>query len=377
MRVVVIIALMSSLLGAAHVYLHHRLLVSPAWGGGDDRMGAVVLAVLAVMLPAGIVAGRTFHRAVGRPLATLSYVWLGTLLLLFTATVVGEPIRLIARLVAPDSEPHVSRWIAGVTLLWGVGGTLAGSWSALSEVKGERVEVTLPRLPASLSGFRLVQLSDLHIGPLLGRAWLQRIVARVNELEADAVANTGDLVDGSVHRLRHHVAPLAELCASHGVYFVTGNHEYYSGASAWCAHLGELGFRVLRNERVAIDGDDGAGFDLAGVDDWHAFGRDHGRDLAGALDGRDRARAVVLLAHQPCQVLEAAEQGVDLQLSGHTHGGQIFPWRYAVRLQQPYLAGLVRRGDTQLYVSRGTGFWGPPMRVFAAPEITLLELRAE
>jgi predicted MPP superfamily phosphohydrolase len=209
----------------------------------------------------------------------------------------------------------------------------------------------------------------------LGKSWLTRIVEQVNALEPDAVVITGDLVDGSVRRLREHVAPLSELRAKHGVYFVTGNHEYYSGVDAWLTELTRLGVRTLRNERVAI-GDHDASFDLAGVDDWRAFGRGHGRDLARAVAGRDARRELVLLAHQPKQAREAAHHGVGLQLSGHTHGGQIFPWNLFVRLEQPFVAGLARLGDTQIYVSRGTGYWGPPMRVAAPAEITLLTLLA-
>jgi hypothetical protein len=191
------------------------------------------------------------------------------------------------------------------------------------------------------------------------------------------VAITGDLVDGSVDELREQVAPLASLKSRQGVYFVTGNHEYYAGVNEWLAHLPTLGVRVLRNERVAV-GDGTHTFDLAGVDDWSARGMPgHGPDLARAVEGRDAARELVLLAHQPRAIHEAAKHGVGLQLSGHTHGGQIWPWNFAVKLQQPYVAGLARHSkDTQLYVSRGTGYWGPPMRLGAPAEITRIRLRA-
>jgi uncharacterized protein len=223
-----------------------------------------------------------------------------------------------------------------------------------------------------------VQLSDVHIGPTIDGAWLRGIVDRVNALEPDMVAITGDLVDGSVAELAAHVAPLADLRAKHGVYFVTGNHEYYSGVDAWIEELERLGVRVLRNERVEI-GDGDAVFDLAGIDDHRAkdFGRGHGADLEKATAGRDESRELVLLAHQPKQVVEAAKKGVGLQLSGHTHGGQIFPWGIFVWLDQRFVAGLDRLGDTQVYTSRGTGYWGPPMRVGAPAEITELCLYAE
>jgi predicted MPP superfamily phosphohydrolase len=269
----------------------------------------------------------------------------------------------------------LSRAIAGAAGALAVGVGLVGTASALGQVAVRSVRVRLRRFPPALSGFRVVQLSDLHIGPTLGREWLEDIVARVNALEPDLVAITGDLVDGSVDMLRAQTAPLAGLRAKHGVFFVTGNHEYYSGADAWIAELDRLGVKVLRNERISI-GEGEHSFDLAGVDDWSAgrFGAGHGPDLLRALSGRDASRELLLLAHQPKQILDAAAMGVGLQLSGHTHGGQIFPWGLFVRLDQPYLAGLSRHGESQIYVSCGTGYWGPPMRIGAPPEITLLEL---
>jgi hypothetical protein len=230
----------------------------------------------------------------------------------------------------------------------------------------------IDRLAATASGTRIVQLTDVHVGPTIGKGFIEDVVKRANALEPDVIVITGDLVDGSVEELAEHVAPLGTLRARHGVYFVTGNHEYYSGADAWIAHLERLGIRVLRNEHVAIGGE--GGFDLAGIDDLSAHGQGHGADLAKALLGRDAARACVLLAHQPRAIALANELGVDLQLSGHTHGGQMFPWNFAVRLQQPFVAGLHRLGRAQIYVSNGTGYWGPPMRLGAPAEITEIEL---
>jgi predicted MPP superfamily phosphohydrolase len=187
------------------------------------------------------------------------------------------------------------------------------------------------------------------------------------------IAITGDLVDGDVEELREHVAPLAKLRAPLGVYFVTGNHEYYSGVDPWIEELGRLGIRVLRNERVELRRGDDV-IDLAGIDDYSSgrFGNGHGPDLKRALAGRDPSRELVLLAHQPRAIVEAAALGVGLQLSGHTHGGQIFPFTLATALVYPYLHGLypVREGNgSQIFVSRGTGYWGPPMRLGSPPEI--------
>jgi predicted MPP superfamily phosphohydrolase len=239
------------------------------------------------------------------------------------------------------------------------------------------VEIKLPRLPRALSGFTIAQITDVHVGPFVDHRFVGEVVRRVNHLAPDLVAITGDLVDGSLRRFRDGVAPLAELRSPHGTYFVTGNHEYYSGVDGWLDHLRSLGVRVLRNERVTIARNDNA-FDLVGIDDHESRRyRGHGPDLPRALAGRDPSRAVVLMAHQPRQVRIAARHGVDLQISGHTHGGQIWPWHAAVRLQQGgLLAGHYRFGDTQLYVSRGTGYVGPAIRFGAPAEISRIVLRA-
>jgi predicted MPP superfamily phosphohydrolase len=249
----------------------------------------------------------------------------------------------------------------------------------LRSVAVQRVVVSLPKLPPALSGYTIVQLTDVHVGPTIGRAFVEEIVRKANAASPDLIVITGDLVDGSVAQLGALTEPLRGLRAPDGVFFVTGNHEYYSGADEWVAELERLGIRVLRNARVGLRDADGGGLDLAGVDDWTAASilPHHGHDLPKALAGRDEARALVLLAHQPKSVVEAAERGVDLVLSGHTHGGQLFPFNYLVKLQQPFVAGLHRHEGTHIYVSRGTGYWGPPMRLGAPAEITRIELESE
>lgn len=242
----------------------------------------------------------------------------------------------------------------------------------------KEVDIALGKLPASLDGFSIVQITDVHIGNTIGEAFVSTMVERVNQAKPDLIAITGDLVDGRLSALAAAAEPLRDLRAKHGVYFVTGNHEYYSGVDSWLPHLRSLGIRVLRNEREAIDVG-GHGFDIAGVDD-HSSGRwkGHGPDLEGAMRGRDPDREVVLLAHQPRQVHQAKVHDIGLQLSGHTHGGQVWPWHYLVKLQQGGLiGGLSRHGDTQLYISKGTGYWGPPIRFLAKSEITRLRLRSQ
>jgi len=237
------------------------------------------------------------------------------------------------------------------------------------------VPIALARLPAGLAGFTIVQITDVHVGPTVGRGFVADVVRRVNELAPDLVAITGDLVDGPAAIFRRGVEPLADLRSRYGTFYVTGNHEYYSGVHDWLPILRDVGLRVMRNERVAIDRD-GARFDLAGIDDHDSHRwRGHGPDLDRALAGRDPSRPVVLLAHQPRQVHAARRHGVDLQLSGHTHGGQIWPWHHAAKLQQGgLLAGLYTIDETQLYVSRGTGYVGPPVRIRAPAEITRIVL---
>jgi hypothetical protein len=239
------------------------------------------------------------------------------------------------------------------------------------------VEIRLAKLPKALDGFTIVQLSDLHVGLTIDRAFVQRVVDHSNRLSPDLVVLTGDLVDGPVAELADEIAPLGSLRAKHGVFSVTGNHEYYAGADPWIAAITKLNVRYLRNELVTI-GDGAAAFDLAGVDD-HGAHRytGHGEDLAQATAKRDPDRALVLLAHQPRQIRRAHKHGVDLQLSGHTHGGQIWPWHYIVKIQQGgLLAGRYEYGGAQLYVTRGCGYWGPPVRLLAPLEITRVILRS-
>ncbi|MEU0398113.1 metallophosphoesterase [Streptomyces sp. NPDC006208] len=263
----------------------------------------------------------------------------------------------------------VSRIVGGAAAVAAAGTVGLGTYGVLRGPRVKRVTVPLAKLPRAAHGYRIAVVSDIHLGPILGRAHTQRIVDAINAVQPDLVAVVGDLVDGSVEDLGPAAEPLAQLRARHGSYFVTGNHEYFSGADAWVDHVRELGLRPLRNERVEI-----AGFDLAGVDDVAGEREGQGPDFARALGDRDRTRAAVLLAHQPVVIHEAVDHGVDLQLSGHTHGGQLWPGNYLAELANPTVAGLERYGDTQLYVTRGAGAWGPPVRVGAESDITLVQL---
>jgi predicted MPP superfamily phosphohydrolase len=253
--------------------------------------------------------------------------------------------------------------------------TALGYLNARRRARVRTVEVPIEGLPEALRGFSIAQITDIHVGATIKRDYVERIVSAVNELDADMVAVTGDLVDGSVARLSPHTQPLARLSARHGAFFVTGNHEYYSGAHAWIDEMRRLGLSVLLNEHVVLD-HDGAAVVVAGVTDIsaHHFDPSHRSDPAGAVAGAPGDAIKVLLAHQPRTALVAQGAGYHLQLSGHTHGGQFFPWNYVVKLFEPFSTGLYRLGGLRLYVSRGTGYWGPPKRFGAPSEITHLRL---
>ncbi|MEU6989807.1 metallophosphoesterase [Streptomyces sp. NPDC046465] len=269
----------------------------------------------------------------------------------------------------PSRRLFVSRVVGGTAAAVAAGTVGYGTYGVLRGPKVKRVTVPLAKLPRAAHGFRITVVSDIHLGPILGRGFTRRVVDTVNSTQPDLIAVVGDLVDGTVEHLGPAAAPLAGLRARHGAYFVTGNHEYFSGAEQWVDHVRELGLHPLRNARTELPA-----FDLAGVDDVAGESEGKGPDFAKALGDRDRARASVLLAHQPVVIHDAVEHGVDLQLSGHTHGGQLWPGNLVADLANPTLAGLERYGDTQLYVTRGAGAWGPPVRVGAPSDITVVEL---
>ncbi|WP_406104529.1 metallophosphoesterase [Streptomyces sp. NBC_01003] len=272
----------------------------------------------------------------------------------------------------PSRRLFVSRVVGGAAVVAATGIVGTGAYGVLRGPKVKRVTVPLARLPRSAHGFRIAVVSDIHLGPVLGRGFAQKVVDTINSTQPDLIAVVGDLVDGSVEDLAPAVAPLAGLRARHGTYFVTGNHEYFSGAEPWVEHVREIGLRPLENARAEM-----GAFDLAGVNDVTGENYGDGPDYDKALGARDPGRAAVLLAHQPVMIHEAVKHGVDLQLSGHTHGGQLWPGNFIADAANPTLAGLERYGDTQLYVSRGAGAWGPPVRVGAPSDITVVELASK
>lgn len=361
-----------------HSYLAARLL--PALGGfaAAPWLLGTLLLVSAVMMPLGLTARRFKTQPLSDRIAWTGMLFMGLFSSLFVLTLLRDVLLLTGWTVlalAPLalSWDALTQGTAVAVPLLALLITLLGFLNARRTAAVVRVDVPIAGLPAALHGFAIAQISDIHVGPTIKRGYLQAIVNAVNKLEVDMVAVTGDLVDGSVADLAPHVAPLAGLSSTHGTYFVTGNHEYYSGAHAWIAELQRLGVRVLMNEHVVLR----EGVVLAGVADWSAahFDPTHRSDPHAAMAGAPAGAAVkLLLAHQPRSAVEAEKAGFDLQLSGHTHGGQFWPWGFFVRFQQPFTAGLHRLKNLWIYTSRGTGYWGPPKRFGAPSEITRLRL---
>ncbi|WP_328763418.1 MULTISPECIES: metallophosphoesterase [unclassified Streptomyces] len=423
----VIALVVLALLVLVHRWLWIRLVRDTTRAHGTARrIGTTLAFALPLLSLAALTTGRAgapfwLQRSVAWP----GYMWLAVLLYLSLAMLVAEPVRalLIRRAspaprgsapapapatplpavrggdplrAAPAGDPlpaeparapiepaagtacgpdgvsrrqFVARAVGGAAAAAAVGTVGYGTYGVLRGPRVKRVQVPLAKLPRAAHGFRIAVVSDIHLGPVLGRAHTTRIVDTVNRTQPDLIAVVGDLVDGNVHDLGSAAEPLRRLRARHGAYFVTGNHEYFSGAQQWIDHVRELGLTPLENARRALPH-----FDLAGVNDVQGETEGHGPDFAAALGDRDRARAAVLMAHQPVVIHEAVRHGVDLQLSGHTHGGQLWPGNYIAELANPTVAGLERYGDTQLYVSRGAGAWGPPVRVGAPSDITVVEL---
>jgi uncharacterized protein len=330
------------------------------------------------MIPIGLLL--LLHLYIGaRIVPDLPAPWAGMLALgllgLLLVLTLARDLLLLATL--PLDLPPLAGPSAIAVPLLALFGSLWGLVAARRTAGIREVDVPIKGLPAALQGFTIAQITDVHVGPTVKRPYVQAIVDAVNALDADAVAITGDLVDGRVRDLQQDVAPLAELRSRHGSFFVTGNHEYYSGAVEWISWLQGLGLRVLNNEHVLLQHGDGQ-LVMAGVADYgaHHFEPSHRSDPRRALSGAPLSAGVrVLLAHQPRSAAAAAEAGFDLQLSGHTHGGQIFPFNFLVGLDQPFVAGLHRLRDMSIYVSTGTGYWGPPMRLGVPAEITDITLR--
>ncbi len=378
------------ILALMHAYLWKRLVKDTTAPGRSRRIGTAAIAAGFVLIVCALVAPRVAGLTGAGWYAWPGYLWFGLAAYLFLVLLALEPVRLALRRwvkrtppAAPESGPTLDRRLflartgAAAAGAVSVGLIGVGTTTAVGRPDVLNVPVRLRRLDPALAGFRIAVVSDIHLGPLAGRGHTERIVRMINEAEPDLVAIVGDLVDGTVAELGSAAAPLGDLAAPEGTFFVTGNHEYFTEDSAsWLSELERLGVHTLRNESTLIRRGRGA-FTLAGVNDIVGARRADGPDFERALAGVDPVRPTVLLAHQPVQVTEAAQRGVDLQLSGHTHGGQMWPFHHVVSMVQPSLAGLSRVDSTQLYVTRGAGYWGPPVRIGARPDITVVSLQRE
>lgn len=382
---------LSAVLGLIHLYLWKRLIKDTTRPGRTRWILTTILIALAMLLVATLMGPRVLGLAESAWYAWPGYLWFGLAVYLFLTLAVLEPIRLTLRAWIkrkPPQEPEsptaalnrrvfIARASAVAAGAASVGLVGVGAATALGSPDLLQVPVRLRKLDAAFNGFRIAVVSDIHLGPLTGRAHTERIVGMINDAAPDLVAIVGDVVDGTVEELGPAAEPLRDLHSREGTFFVTGNHEYFvDDPLSWLRELERLGVHPLRNENTAIRRG-AAAFDLAGVNDIAGESHSDAPDFDRALSGRDSSRPTILLAHQPVLVEQAAAHGVDLQLSGHTHGGQMWPFHYIVRLAQPSLAGLSAVDDTQLYVTRGAGFWGPPVRIGAPPDITVLSLQSE
>jgi len=359
-------------------YIGARLLPDLPFGTSGAVLGGLVLLAWGWLIPYGFRHRRATVAGREKTLMWAGLVALGAFSSLFVLTAlrdVGLVVTLALGQVLPVAIHSYVTWSAVAVPVLTALLTLIGYLNARRVAEVRTVDVPIASLPPSLSGFTIAQITDVHIGPTIARADVEAIVDVVNGLDADLVAITGDLVDGSVRQLAQHTAPLSRIAARHGTYFVTGNHEYYSGVHPWIGELRRLGVNVLLNEHVVLD-HGGAPIVVAGVTDpsAHHFDPSHRSDPARAIAGAPASAVKLLLAHQPRSAMAAANAGFDLQLSGHTHGGQFLPWTFFVRFQQPFTAGLARLGRLWVYTSRGTGYWGPPKRLGAPSEITRLRL---
>ncbi|OBF12000.1 metallophosphoesterase [Mycobacterium sp. ACS4331] len=387
------LVVLAVILALMHAYLWKRLVRDTTAPGRARRFGTAAIVIGAVLLVGALVGPRVAGLTGAGWYAWPGYLWFALAAYLVLALLAFEPVRLVLRrwtrrtvperLETPECKATLDRRLflartgavaAGAVSVGLVG---VGAATALGRPDVLNVPVRLRRLDPAMAGFRIAVVSDIHLGPLAGRAHTERIVRMINEAEPDLVAIVGDLVDGTVAELGSAAAPLRDLAPSEGTFFVTGNHEYFIEDSvSWLRELERLGVHTLSNESTPIRRGRGA-FTLAGVNDVVGARRADGPDFDRALAGADPLRPTVLLAHQPVQVAEAARRGVDLQLSGHTHGGQMWPFHHVVSMVQPSLAGLSRVDSTQLYVTRGAGFWGPPVRIGARPDITVVSLQRE
>jgi predicted MPP superfamily phosphohydrolase len=365
------------LLGLLHAYIGWRVLPDLGAGATGRAVGALVLIASYGLMVLALLVRFILPRSPAHRFGAPGLFMAGFFSSILVLTLLRDLLLLVGILALSAAHVHILKTASATAVAaLSVFATVVGFASARRRARIVNVDVPIRNLPRALHGFSIAQISDVHVGAAIRKEYVDAIVDAVNGLHPDLIAVTGDVVDGPVRELAPHTAPLGRLSARHGAFFVTGNHEYYSGESAWTAEFKRLGLKVLLNEHAVVT-HDGAPLVVAGVTDFsaHHFNPAQRSDPAAALAGAPSdAGAKILLAHQPRSASAAETAGYDLQLSGHTHGGQFWPWNLFVRFQQPFTAGLHRLNKLWVYVSRGTGYWGPPNRFGAPSEITRLRL---
>ncbi|PZO84823.1 MAG: hypothetical protein DI626_07985 [Micavibrio aeruginosavorus] len=332
----------------------------------------------------GIAGERTFFPHWKESLASLvpviswsAYLLYGFVSILFVYLFFGDIIRIVWHLISmPENPAGFDRTLFAAVALAALLTAAIGLWQATAGPAVKHVTVPLKNLPAAFDGFTIAQISDLHTGPTIKRPYTQKIVDITNELNPDLVALTGDFVDGKIAELAKDVEPLRDLKSTYGSYFVTGNHEYYWGAEGWLGHFKALGIDVLPNEHRVIERG-GEAILIAGVNDYSTLAM-HSANACNpekSIQGAPEGLVKILLAHQPVTYELSEPAGFDLQLSGHTHSGQYFPFNLVIPFFQKYYKGLNRHGDMWIYVNTASGYWGPPLRAGVPPEITLITLK--
>lgn len=370
LRFVVFLAVFLSIFGGAHALVGGRVgsLLGLAGWWRVAWWTSVVLLGCSTIVAQFAARGHGPSGWGGDLVIRIGFLWLGFVLLLFVGAVAGECVALLVRLV-PGSGPNWGVWIRGAFLVLAFAGGLVGVVGGMLPPRIHEVTLHLKGLPPAFDGYRVAHLTDTHVGPILRRVWSARLVERINAWHPDLVAMTGDLVDGPVERVASETAPFAGLRARDGVVFVTGNHDYYSGGEPWREVVRGYGWSVLDLDRRVVERG-GERLVVLGLPDPHEFGRSASSFPSDLPDGFR-----LLLAHRPSQARDAVGMGVGLQLSGHTHGGQVWPFHGFVKLAEPVVSGLGMVGDVPVFVANGAGFWGPPMRLFARSEVPILVLR--
>lgn len=380
-----------TLLGIMHGYVGWKIFSGLNLNSSFAIIGIILLAIL-TLLPVLPILFRYngYESSLLDKLSLIGYTSLGFFTLSFVAFLSKDLLFKVWGFISSFFSADVKQQITldvdkreflekslSIGILSLIGPTTAyGFYSARKGPTIINQDIYLKNLPDSFENFTIAQISDLHVGPTIKKPYVVKVVNQISTINPDLIAITGDMVDGSIDYLRRDLEPLSQVVAKYGTYFVTGNHEYYSGAERWLDETDRMGFTNLVNDNKLITIKD-QNIALAGVNDYraHQIIPSHRSNPQAALKGINSKKVKILLAHQPSSIFQANEAGFDLQISGHTHGGQFWPFTYPTKKANPYLSGLHNHNGTQIYVNSGTGYWGPPLRLGVTAEITLFKLK--